>query len=117
MRVIAGIFRLFFLLVLLAGVAGGVAAWYVFSEFETAGPPAREGATTIFVVQKGSGLAQTAQGLERDWLVKDALVFRIGVMWNGKNSALKAGEYEVLRARRRRRSWTSSSRANRSCTS
>lgn len=95
MRLIAGIFRLVLALVLLAGVAAGVLAWYAFDQFASGGPSAREGAATVFMLQKGSGLAQTAQALERDWLVRDALVFRAGVMWNGKTSALKAGEYEI----------------------
>ncbi len=95
MRFVAGLFKLVLVLVLLAGVAGGVLAWYTFSQFESAGPQAREGASSIFILQKGSGLAQTAQALERDWLVRDALVFRAGVTWNGKTSALKAGEYEI----------------------
>src|SRR5207253_11420269 len=30
-----------------------------------------------------------------DWLVKDAIVFRAGVTWYAKTSALKAGEYEI----------------------
>jgi UPF0755 protein len=95
LRFIAGFFRLLFLGVVLVVVAAGVLGFYISQQFESAGPPAREGAGTIFVVPKGSGLAQTAQNLERDWLVHDALVFRLGVMWNGKNGALKAGEYEI----------------------
>ena len=95
MRFIAGFFRLVLGIVLLGAVAGGVVAWYVFSQFEGNGPPAREGASTVFMLEKGSSLVQTAQALERDWLVKDALVFRAGVMWNGKTTYLKAGEYEI----------------------
>ncbi len=95
MRFVAGLFKLVLVLVLLAGVGGAVLAWYVFDQFESSGPPAREGAATIFMLEKGSGLAQTAQALERDWLVKDAIVFRAGVTWYGKTSALKAGEYEI----------------------
>ena len=95
MRFVAGLFRLVLLLVLMAGVAGAVLAWYVLDQFQSSGPPAREGTGTVFTLEKGSGLAQTAQALERDWLVKDAIVFRAGVTWNGKTSALKAGEYEI----------------------
>jgi UPF0755 protein len=95
LRFLAGLFRLLLVLVLVVGVSAGVAGWYVLNQFSSQGPQAREGAGTIYVLAKGSGLAQTAQGLERDWLVRDALVFRLGVMWEGKTSALKAGEYEI----------------------
>ena len=95
MRFFAGLFRLLLVLVLLAGVSAGVLGWYVLNQFSSHGPQAREGASTIYMLQKGTGLATTAQALERDWLVRDALVFRLGVMWEGKTSALKAGEYEI----------------------
>jgi UPF0755 protein len=95
LRFLAGLFKIFLVLVLLAGVSAGVLGWYIYSQFREPGPQARAGETSVYVLQKGTGLAQTAQGLERDWLVRDALVFRLGVMWEGKTSALKAGEYEI----------------------
>ena len=95
MRLLAGLFRLLVLLVLLAGVSVGVLGYYVYSQFREPGPQARAGETTVFTLQKGSGLTQMAHDLERDWLVRDALVFRLGVMWEGKTGALKAGEYEI----------------------
>lgn len=95
MRFLAGLFKLLLVVILLAGAAVGVLGWYVYTQFREPGPEARDGASSVYMLQKGAGLAQTAQGLERDWLVRDALVFRLGVMFEGKTSALKAGEYEI----------------------
>jgi UPF0755 protein len=95
LRFLAGFFRLVLVLVLLASASAGVLGWYVYTQFREPGPAAREGASSVFMLEKGMGLAQTSQGLERDWLVRDGLVFRLGVMWEGKTSALKAGEYEI----------------------
>src|SRR6185295_15197473 len=80
---------------LLAGVSVGVLGWYVYGQFREPGPQARAGTSTVFTLQRGSGLGSMAHDLERDWLVRDALVFRLGVMWEGKTAALKAGEYEI----------------------
>lgn len=95
MRFLAGLFRLLLVLVVLAVVSAGVLGWYVYAQFNAPGPQAHEGTGSVYVLQKGAGLAQTALGLERDWLVSDALVFRLGVMFEGKTGALKAGEYEI----------------------
>jgi UPF0755 protein len=95
LRFFAGLFRLLLVLVLLTAGVAGVFGWYVYSQFREAGPQARAGTSSVYMLQKGTGLAQTSQGLEREWLVRDALVFRLGVMWEGKTGALKAGEYEI----------------------
>lgn len=48
----------------------------------------------IAVVPQGAGLARIATLLERNGILRDALVFRLGVRLAGKGGALKAGEYE-----------------------
>ncbi len=54
-------------------------------------------ARTTVLIEEGSGLARIANQLEREGLVADALMFRVGVEVHRKASALKAGEYEIPR--------------------
>jgi UPF0755 protein len=87
--------RTFFFLLLL-GVAGGAFAfWYVLNQFEARGPTAADGQQTIVSVPMGTGLNQIAGILERNRVVHNGLVFRAGVMIEGKAGALKAGEYAI----------------------
>jgi len=90
------ILRAVFVVVLLAAAIGAFGAWYILNEFDAAGPPAVDGAEeTIVSVPMGTGLNQLAATLERDGVVKSALVFRAGVIVNRKAAALKAGEYAI----------------------
>jgi UPF0755 protein len=83
-------------LVLLAVAAGGFGFWYVLNEFDAPGPLAADGgAETIVALPMGTGLNQVAAILEREGVVHDGLIFRVGVMVNRKAAALKAGEYAI----------------------
>ena len=85
---------IFALLVLAAAVVGG-GYWWVTSEFDRPGPEAPTGFETTVSIPMGTSLPQIAQILEDNGLVRNALVFRLGVMLNRKTAALKAGEYSI----------------------
>lgn len=89
-------FRFILVIILLsigAAIAGG---WYVLNQFESAGPTAYEGETeTIVSLPLGTGLNQVANILQQRGVVRSALIFRAGVMYNGKAAGLKAGEYAI----------------------
>ncbi len=89
-------FRFIFVILLLAVAAGAVGGWYVLNQFEEPGPQAYEGETeTIVSLPMGTGLNQAANILQKQGVVRPAIVFRLGVMYNGKAGALKAGEYGI----------------------
>jgi UPF0755 protein len=89
-------FRFVFVVLLLAVAAGAVGGWYVLNQFEEPGPQAYEGETeTIVSLPMGTGLNQAANILQKQGVVRSAIVFRLGVMYNGKTGALKAGEYGI----------------------
>jgi len=73
-------------------IAAGVVLWYGKSSFDGRGPTT-ENATVV--VRPNSGVNEIAQVLERNGLIRDANVFRVGVRAHGNEAALKAGEYEV----------------------
>lgn len=87
--------RAFFFLLLLGVAAGAFAFWYVLNQFEAPGPDAADGQQTVVALPMGTGLNQIAAILERNNVVRNALVFRAGVMLEGKSTALKAGEYAI----------------------
>lgn len=87
--------RAFFVLLLLGIAAGAFGFWYVLNQFQSPGPIARDGQQTIVSLPMGTGLNQIASILEKSGVVKNALVFRAGVMANSKTGALKAGEYAI----------------------
>ncbi len=90
------ILRAVFVVVLLAAAVGAFGVWYVLNEFDSPGPTAANGAAeTVVMVPMGTGLNQVAAILEREGVVRNALVFRAGVMVNRKAGALKAGEYAI----------------------
>lgn len=90
------VLRAFLLLVLLVAVAGGYGAWHVWSEFQAPGPLAENGATeTVVNLPRGTGLNRIAETLEEQGVIGNSLIFRAGVMYHGKSSALKAGEYAI----------------------
>jgi UPF0755 protein len=89
-------FRFILVILLLAVAAGAVGGWYVLNQFEEPGPQAYEGETeTIVSLPMGTGLNQAANILQKQGVVRSAIVFRLGVMYNGKAGALKAGEYGI----------------------
>jgi len=78
-------------LVLVALVA--LAAFYFGRmEFTRPGPLDQ---TTTFMVQKGSGVTEIANDLERRKIISDARVFRLATVAYMRDDTLKAGEYEV----------------------
>jgi UPF0755 protein len=84
-------------MLVLLGVAGAVGGgWYVLDQFEAPGPKAFEGETqTIVSLPMGTALGQAANILQDRGVVRSALIFRAGVMYNRKAAALKAGEYAI----------------------
>ncbi len=89
-------FRLILVIVLLSAGAAVAAGWYILNQFEAPGPAAYEGETeTIVAVPLGTGLNQAANILQQRGVVRSALIFRAGVMYNRKAAALKAGEYAI----------------------
>ena len=89
-------FRFVFVLLLLSGAAAAVGGWYILNQFDAPGPKAYEGETeTIVSLPMGTGLNQAANILQQRGVVRSALIFRFGVMYNRKAAALKAGEYAI----------------------
>jgi UPF0755 protein len=77
------------LVVLLAGSAFLAARWEN-QNFAAPGPLSSE---KVVVIAQGSSLRAIAERLEREGIVADAFLFRIGVMRRGEAVALQAGEY------------------------
>lgn len=89
-------FRFIFVILLLGVAAVAAGSYYVLSQFDAAGPAAYEGETeTIVSLPLGTGLNQAANILQQKGVVRSAIVFRAGVMYNRKTAALKAGEYAI----------------------
>ncbi len=86
-----------FLLILLLAVAGaGFGAWHIWSRFEAPGPAASFGTNeTVVALPRGTGLNRIAETLESQGVIDNSLIFRAGVMYYGKASQLKAGEYAI----------------------
>ncbi len=82
---------LFWLLVL-AGAAAIFAYFYFTSAIAKPGPTAEN---TTYVVQQGASGASIAQGLQRQGVIGDALLFRIASRLYGGGRTLQAGEYEI----------------------
>jgi len=79
---------------LLALVVVGTPTWIAWRGFT--GPSDIPERTTV-LIEEGSGLNRIASQLEREGLVADAMMFRLGVELHGKSGALKAGEYAIPR--------------------
>jgi UPF0755 protein len=79
-------------LTVLGTIALGIGYQWLDREFKARGPSADE---RVVVVAPGSGLAAIAAELKRAGLVKEALVFRLGVRLAKHAKDLKAGEYEI----------------------
>jgi UPF0755 protein len=79
-------------LILLFGIVGGAAAWWLHGRLTT---PYRgfEGAEVFVEVAPGSGVARIAEDLTSAGVVSDALTFRAAARWAGVDRRLQAGEY------------------------
>jgi UPF0755 protein len=77
-------------LLLLAVLAGGAGAIWFWNAFNGNGPLAAE---KTIVVPKGSGVAAIADLLEQEGIIRQALVFKIGVQLFGEEQPLQAGEF------------------------
>ncbi len=78
--------------IVLVTAATGVALWYGKTKFDERGPTA---ANDTILVRPNTGVNEIALLLERNGLITDANIFRLGVRAYGNDSSLKAGEYEV----------------------
>ena len=78
--------------IVLVTIGAGLSLWYGKSVFEGQGP-STENDTVL--IKPNTGVNDIALLLERNRLISDANIFRIGVRAYGNDSALKAGEYEV----------------------
>ena len=89
-------FRFVAVVLLLAAATAVAGGWYILNQFDSPGPSAYEGETeTIVSLPMGTGLNQAANILQQRGVVRSALIFRLGVMYNEKATALKAGEYAI----------------------
>jgi len=79
-----------FLIILLALLLGGAAAW-LWQGFNAAGPLADE---KIVVVPKGIGTAGIAKVLADAGVIDNALVFNLGARFAARGAALHAGEFK-----------------------
>ncbi|KXF78098.1 4-amino-4-deoxychorismate lyase [Paramesorhizobium deserti] len=79
-------------LLVLAVVGASVLFYFGKLQFDAAGPSP---AASTFLVKRGSGIVEIADGLERRGLISDARIFRYGVRAYGHEKDMKAGEYEV----------------------
>lgn len=78
-------------LVLLAIVALA-GAWFGRSMFNGPGPATQ---SELVMIKPNSSVASIATTLEREGVISDARIFRIGLRVNGADGDLKAGEYEI----------------------
>lgn len=88
--------RWFLRLVLLAVVLGGFSLFlankWLDENFTASGPSSEE---QTLLLPRGSGLSTIAVLLEREGLIEDDLVFKLGVRKAGAQGELKAGEYAI----------------------
>ena len=78
--------------IVLITLAGGLAVWLGKREFEEPGPLAH---TDTILIKPGTGVADIASQLERQGMISDARIFRLGLRAYGNDGQLKAGEYEI----------------------
>lgn len=78
--------------IVLVTIGASVALYYGKSKFEGRGPST---ANDTILIKPNTGVFDIAMALERNGLISDANIFRIGVRAYGNEGQLKAGEYEV----------------------
>lgn len=79
------------LLIIALLVAGGALLWGK-AQFNGAGPLTE---TKIFEVKRGDALGPVADRLEAEGVISNATIFRVGARYQGQDTNLKFGEYEV----------------------
>ena len=87
--------RRFFILVILLAVAGAALFYAEQWNFFAPGLPARHGKGTVAWIKPGERTAAIARKLQDAGVVRNALLFQLGVRARGKNADLKAGEYAI----------------------
>ena len=80
---------------MLVTLAAATAVWLGKREFEEPGPLAH---TDTVLIKPGTGVADIAGQLERQGMISDARIFRLGLRAYGNDGQLKAGEYEIKAA-------------------
>jgi len=75
----------------LSVIAGACGLWFVSNQLKSSGPLKNE---SFYTVERGAGLRTIAAQLEGQGLVSNEFIFMAGVMLQGKQSALQAGEYQ-----------------------
>jgi UPF0755 protein len=83
-------FLIAILLLILLGVGMFFAEQW---NFLAPGPNTPKGNVSVVWIKRGQGSGAVAQQLQDAGVVRDALLFRLGVRLRGENGALKAGEY------------------------
>ena len=78
--------------IVLVMVVAGLAIWYGKAVFEGPGPSTKN---DTILIRPNTGVNEIALLLERNRLISDVNIFRLGVRAYGNDGALKAGEYEV----------------------
>jgi UPF0755 protein len=87
------VFANFMLSVLvLAAIGASAIVYFGKQQFDSPGPVETP---TTFLVKRGSGIVEIADGLERRGLISDARIFRYGVRAYGHEKDMKAGEYAI----------------------
>jgi UPF0755 protein len=78
--------------VFLVTIAAGLAVYFGKQAFDGPGPLTQ---TDTVLIRPNTGLVEIASLLERNGMISDARIFRIGVQAYGNDNKLKAGEYEI----------------------
>ena len=68
--------RFFLVLVVLCVIAAGAVAW-VWTAWDTSGPPARAGAETVVLIPAHSRTRDIARMLEEKGLIRHAILFEV----------------------------------------
>ena len=87
------VFNAFLTLVVLGLVVVGGIVLFGSQRFYSEGPAAED---KVFLVERGAGLATIAQRLEFEDLIADRWTFQFGAMAQRKQTAIRAGEYNIV---------------------
>jgi UPF0755 protein len=85
-RVLGWTFLLFFIGLIVAGVAG----FYTYSEYSAPGPLAED---KVFMVDPGQSVTGIGQSLQQNGIVSNGRLFALMAQLTGQRARLKAGEY------------------------
>ena len=78
--------------VVLLSIAAFAAAWFGKATFEGPGPLTT---SDTVLIRPGTGASEIAAQLERNGMISDARIFRLGLRYYGNDGAMQSGEYEV----------------------